>query len=58
MYEMTQFIVLSITIYTKVKSLVKLFKEEFMLSFGIVAVLAVDTESLLRGASEEICRFF
>ena len=57
MRDLTQFIILYITTYTKAESLAKLFMEEVVLSFGRVAVAVVDTDRQFKGSFEEMCKF-
>ena len=57
MCDLTQFLISSITINTKVESLAKLFMEEVMLSFGMVSVVLLDTDSRFRCVFEAMFKF-
>ena len=54
MCDLTQFVILSIKTDTKAESLAKLFMEEVVLSFGMVALVLVDADRRFRGAFEEM----
>ena len=58
MCDLTQFLVSFITTYTKSEALAKLFMEEFMILFDLVAVVVVDADRWFRGAFEEMCKNF
>ena len=55
-FNLTQFIISSITTDTKAESLAKLFMEEGVLSFGMVSVVVLDADSRFRGSFEEMCK--
>ena len=55
MCDLTQFVVSSVTFDTKATVLAKLFMEDVILSFGMVAVVVVDADSRFRGVFEEVC---
>ena len=56
MCDLTQFIILYITTDTKAESLAKLFMEEVMLLFLMLAVLVLDADIQFIGAFEEMSK--
>ena len=56
MCDLKKFILSSITTDTKAESLTKFSMEDFVLSFRMVDVVVLDTDSRFRGEFEEICK--
>ena len=53
--DLTQFVVSSITFNTEATVLARLFMEDVVLSFGMVAFVVVDADSRFRSVFEEVC---
>ena len=56
MCDLTQFVISSVTTITTAESLAKLFMEEVVLSYGMIAILVVDADSWFNGNFEAMCK--
>ena len=56
MCDLTQFIVSCLTTTTTAEALGKLFMEDVVLTFGMVAIVVVDAGSRFRGTFEAMCK--
>ena len=54
--DLTQFIVSCLTTTTKAEALAKLFMEDVVLTFGMVAIVVVDADSRFGGTFGAICK--
>ena len=55
MFDLTQFVISVITTETHAEHLEKLFMENFLLSFGILAIFVIDTNSRFKSVFKDIC---
>merc|ERR1711884_245058 len=56
MCDLTQFVISSLVTDPTASSLAKIFMENVVLSFGMVAVVVVDADSKFKGVFEELCK--
>ena len=56
MCDLIQFIVSCLTTTTTAEALGKLFMEDVVLTFGMVAIVGVDADSRFRGTFEAMCK--
>ena len=55
MCDLTQFIISTITFDIKAETLAKLFMENVVLAYGMVAVVVVDDGSTFKGLFQDMC---
>ena len=56
MCDLTQFVISSVTTSTTAESLAKLFMEEVVLPYAIIAILVVDAGGQFKGIFEAMCK--